>query len=130
MPMPVLAVTVVLVVLVAPPEVRAGLLVMVATVVLVVSVVGVVLGPTATHRFRLLALMRHPYRLSMVATVVLALLVVPVVLVDMPVAKELSAVTAVMPELRAVVVLVEMDRRLCWSVTFRLQTSATFLMNL
>jgi hypothetical protein len=48
----------------------------------------------------------------------------------MPVAKELSAVTAVMPELRAVVVLVEMDRRLCWSVTFRLQTSATVLMNL
>jgi hypothetical protein len=109
----VLVVTVVLVETVVPQEARAGLLVMVATVVLALLVVLVATGPTATHRFRLLALMRHPYRLSMVVTVVLALMVVSVVLVDMPVAKELLAVTAVMPELRALVVLVEMDRRLC-----------------
>ena len=111
--MAVLAVTVVLVVLVVPPEVRAGLLVMVATVVLALTVVLVATGPTATHRFRLLALMWHPCQLSMVVTVVLALLVVSVVLVDMPVAKELLAVTAVMLELLALVVLAEMDRRVC-----------------
>ena len=109
----VLVVTVVLVETVVPQEARAGLL---GTVVLVVGAVSAVLvatGLTATHRFRLLALMWHSYRLSMVVTVVLALMVVSVVLVDMPVAKELLAVTAVMPELRALVVLVEMDRRLC-----------------
>ena len=107
----VLVVTAVLVVLVVPQEARAGLLVMVATVVLALLVVLVETGPTATHRFRLLALMRHPYRLSMVVTVVLALMVVSVVLVDMPVAKELLAVTEVMLELLALVVLAEMDRR-------------------